>query len=222
MKPANPKRPTTDPTPPPRFVRARRLQDSQRAVITEPPMHASESAAVASPRATSLATLLTGHVLRDGEIVLLVLKPSLWFIVFQSILFAAAVLLLLLVARVFGDRLSFVHRVAYIEAAVFLIAGRMMWAVLQWIGRLYVLTDQRIIRLAGVFTVDIYDCPLRKVARTQITSSVKEKLCRVGSIEIHPKEEFCPVGLWQTVPHPLEVNEQINAAIHKAQSGGTS
>src|SRR5258706_15947904 len=98
----------------PRFIRAARLQDGQPAVVTEPPMHASESAAVAAPRATSLATLLTGHVLRDGEVVLLVLKPSLWFIVFQSILFAAAVALLLLFARVFGDR-PLVHRVVFIE-----------------------------------------------------------------------------------------------------------
>ena len=33
---------------------------------------------------TSLATLLTSHILRDGELVLLILKPSLWFIVFQT------------------------------------------------------------------------------------------------------------------------------------------
>jgi hypothetical protein len=220
MKPDAPKPAETDVIVP-RVIRAHRLYDGQPAPVTEPPMHASESAAVASPRATSLATLLTGHVLRDGEVVLLVLKPSLWFIAFQSILFAAAVALLLLVARVFGDRLPLVHRVAYIEAAVFVIAGRMMWAVLQWIGRLYVLTDQRIIRLAGVFSVDIYDCPLRKVARTQLTTSVKERICRVGSIDIHPKEsqECCPTGTWQTIPRPVEVNEQINAAIHKAQSG---
>ena len=202
-----------------RFVRARRLHDARQTAMTEPPMHASESAAVASPRATSLATLLTGHVLRDGEVVLLALKPSLWFIVFQSILFAAAVVFGLLIARVFGDRLPLAHRVVYIEAAVFLIAGRVMWAVLQWMGRLYVLTDQRIIRLAGVFSVDIYDCPLRKVAGTQITTSMKERICRLGSIEIHSKEthKCCPAGAWQTIARPVEVNEQINAAIHKAQ-----
>ncbi len=219
MKPSAPSPAETD-TLFPRFVRVQRLRDGQPAVITEPPMHASESAAVASPRATSLATLLTGHVLRDGEVVLLVLKPSLWFIVFQSIRFTAAVILALLIARFFADRVPLGHPVAYIEAAVFVIAGRMMWAVLQWIGRLYVLTDQRIIRLAGVFTVDIYDCPLRKVARTQVTTSVRERICRVGSIEIHPREsQECNIGTWQTVPQPLEVNEQINAAIHKAQSG---
>ena len=99
-------------------------------------LHASESAAVASPHATSLAALLTGHVLRDGEVVLLVLKPSLWFILFQSIRFAAVVVLLLLLARAFGDHLPLVHRVAYIEAGVFLIAGRLMGAVLQWMARL--------------------------------------------------------------------------------------
>ena len=69
--------------------------------------------------------------------------------------------------RVFIDRGGVVHRVAYIETTIFLIAGRVMGAVLQWMGRLYVLTDQRIIRLAGVFISDLYDCPLRKVSRIE-------------------------------------------------------
>lgn len=210
-----------------RFVRARHLEPTLPAarnpddsIVDE--VVAVEGAVVAAPRrGAPLATLLTGHVLRDGEIVLLALKPSLWFIVFQSIRFAAAVLLLALMTHVFVDRGVSVHRVPYIEAVVFLIAGRVMWSVLQWMGRLYVLTDQRIIRLAGVFSVDLYDCPLRKVSRTQITASIKERLCRLGSIEIHPKEaeDVFPVDIWQTISRPAEVNEQIVAAMRRSHCG---
>ena len=220
------KAPATDVRETPRFIRARRLHPGRDDAMPEPQMHPSESAAVsATTRSSPLATLLAGHVLRDGETVLLVLKPSLWFIIFQSIIFAGAVVLGLLFARVFADRLLLVHRIVYTEAAVFLVAGRVMYAVLQWMGRLYVLTDQRVIRMAGVFSVDLYDCPLRNIARTELTASIKERACRIGSIEIYPKytdgadDGYC-VGSWQTIPRPVDVHEQIVAAIRRAQNGG--
>jgi hypothetical protein len=198
-------------------------------------MHASESAAAvaataaaaaaAGTRASPLAALLSGQVLRDGELVLMVLNPSLWFILFQSVRFAAAVVLVLLCLRVFGDRHQMVHRVAYFETGAFLIVGRLMFAVVQWMRRLYVLTDQRVIRLAGVFSVDVFECPLRKVAQTRVTTSVKERICRVGSIEIQPCdapercEETLGAIVWQTVPRPVEVNERVAAAVRRAKNG---
>lgn len=208
-----------------RFIRARRLHPASGPPAHAPQLISSESAAVAAgTRSSPLATLLAGHVLRDGETVLLVLKPSLWFIAFQSMLFAAVVLLSLLIARGFADRLMLIHRSVYIEAATLVVAGRVMWAVLQWMGRLYVLTDQRIIRMAGVFSVDLYDCPLRKIARADVTSTMKEQLFRVGSIEIYPKDsvQSASAGLagnWQTIARPIEVHEQIVAAIRRSQNG---
>lgn len=183
------------------------------------PVEGGGSAAAQAP-ATSMAALLAGHVLRDGEIVLLIMKPSLWFIAFNTARFAALALVVLLAAKLSGDRLP--HRTFhfYVEAAVFVLGGRVMWAVCQWMGRLYVLTDQRILRISGVFNVDVFDCPLRKIARTQVVYSVKERLCRLGSIEIHPRDEAMPAGLWQTVSRPVHVNEAIVAAIHRAGPGG--
>jgi hypothetical protein len=108
----------------------------------------------------------------------------------------------------------------YIEAAIFLVAGRIMWATLQWMGRLYVLTDLRVIRLSGVLKLDIFDCALRKIARTQVTASHKERLCGTGSIEIIPGGEECESGVWQTIHRPLEVNELIVATINRAKLHG--
>ena len=113
------------------------------------------------------------HILRDGELVLLILKPSLWFIVFAAM-------------RVRRGRADRHHRGQAVDArprrlraaevGAFLIAGRVMWAVLQWMGRLYVLTDLRVLRLSGVFNVDIFDCPLRKVGEARLYRSFRERL----------------------------------------------
>src|SRR5690242_13114767 len=117
-------------------------------------LHPTEGAGAAAGAAetsvvTSLATLLTRHLLRDGELVILILKPSIWFIPLSSLKFIALVLVGMLALRLFGDHVP--HPVVYFEAGVFLIAGRLMVAILQWTGRLYVLTDLRIARISGVF-----------------------------------------------------------------------
>ena len=182
--------------------------------------HASESAAATAEAttATPLAVLLTRHVLRDGELVILLLKPSIWFILLSSLRFSAVVLILLCAAIYFDERLPY-NNFVWIEAAIFLIAGRVMFAVLQWTARMYVLTDLRIIRISGVFNVHVFDCALRKVARTRLIFSAREALLRLGSIEIIPVDDDAPEGLWQTISRPRGVHEQVVAAINKAKSG---
>lgn len=184
------------------------------------PLLASEGGAAAAesvaPMRTSLAALLTGHILRDGELVLLILKPSLWFILFNSMLFSALVLMGMIGAKLVLPPMS---ARAVIEVGVLLIASRVMWAVLQWMGRLYVLTDLRVVRLAGVFNVEIFDCPLRKIADTRLTRNFRERLWRLGSIEIQPSSDACLPTVWQTISRPVEVYETVRATIERAKQG---
>jgi hypothetical protein len=184
-------------------------------------VHAAEAvagAAAAPARATSLGTLLRSHVLRDGELVLLILKPSLWFIVFNSFAFAVIVAFIATALAVIDHHM---RDHFYFEAAVFCIAGRVMWAFLQWMGRLYILTDVRVLRIMGVFGVEIFDCPLRKVVRARLASTSRENLVGVGSIEIIPSEEATPTGVWQTIAKPREVYETLQAAINRAKQSST-
>lgn len=176
------------------------------------------AATVAPNRSTSLAVLLAGHVLQDGELVLLIIKPSLWFIVISALRFIAVVLILMISAALLDNRLPG-RNVAYQELGLFAISGRIMWSVLQWMGRVYVLTDMRIVRLSGVFSVDIFDCPLRKIRTTRMYRTMRERLTRIGSIEIIPADETSPLGYWQSIRKPAEVHEQIVAAINRAKQG---
>ena len=176
------------------------------------------TADVRAARPTSIGMLITNHILQDGELVLLVLKPSVWFVLLSSLWTIGFVLICMLAALVFDEQIPG-RASRWVELAAFLIAGRVMWAVLQWMGRLYVLTDMRILRLSGVFNVNIFDCPLRKVARTRVVRSMRERLLRLGSIEITPCDADCAAGTWNTVARPDLVNDQINAAINRAKSG---
>lgn len=187
------------------------------------PVYPSEAdaAAPAAPAlpATSLAAIITGHVLRDGELVLLMLRPSRWFILLSSLRFLAVAIILMAACVIYDDRLR-LHARQCIDIGVFAILLRLMWATLQWAGRIYILTDLRIVRLSGVFTVHIFDCPLRRVARTLLEVTFKERLCRVGSIVIIPQDEDSPLGTWRMIAQPRQIHEQVLAAITRAKLGG--
>jgi hypothetical protein len=185
-----------------------------------PRLFASEGAAAAvMPANASLAMLLASHVLRDGEVVLLILRPSLWFIFLSSMRFIAGALVL-----IFGVRYLTVESHAairgLIEAGVSLISARLVWATLQWMSRLYILTDLRLLSLSGVFDVHLFDCPLRKIARTRVIRSAEERITGIGSIEIIPQDNETPFGLWQMIARPAAVHELIVATINRAKQGG--
>lgn len=182
-------------------------------------IHGEAAAPIAPARRMPLVALLTGHVLQDGEIVLLILRPSLWYILLSSLRFAAVVAILLIAAKLRDADLPG-QNIFYVEAGVFVLAGRVMWAVLQWMSRMYILTDLRVIRLSGVFNVDIYDCPLRKIARTRLIYSMRERLLGLGSIEIIPQDENIPIGIWQTIARPRAIHDKLVATINRAKQGG--
>lgn len=156
--------------------------------------------------------------MRDGELVMLVLRPSRWFILLSSLRFLAIVAILVISGVILDGRIPIRARQC-VEIGIFLMAGRLMWAVLQWMGRYYLLTDVRIMRLSGVFSVEIYDCPLRRVARAILEISFKERLVGIGSIVIVPQDEQSPLGHWQMVSRPREVHHQVAAAIARAKQG---
>jgi hypothetical protein len=177
-----------------------------------------ETLAIGSP----LGALLVGHVLHEGEVVLLLLKPSLWFVPLASLRFIGVVLIALAVCDLAGLHPSARHGLVG-EAAGLAVAGRLVWAMFHWFGRVYVLTDLRIIRMSGVLAVELFDCPLRKIRRTRRRDTVPERLLRLGTINVYPQDPECCGHVpraWQTIAKPGLVHEQIVAAVNRAQQGG--
>src|SRR5262245_59643375 len=81
----------------------------------------SESAAAVGERVkASMATLLSAHLLRDGEIVLLILKPSLWFILLSSLRFIAVVLIVMIGSRIYSESIMGSAR-THLEVGAFLV-----------------------------------------------------------------------------------------------------
>jgi hypothetical protein len=175
--------------------------------------------ACAGPVANPLGELLARHLLRDGEIVQLMIRPSRWFILLTSLRFLSIVAILVCALEIYMNQHGRDPRHRCIEIGVGVMAGRVMWAIIQWMSRLYVLTNLRILSIKGVFNSEIFDCPLRKVARVSLDMSPKEKIFLVGSITLIPQDDNMPIGAWWIISKPVEVLHMVRRAVQNARQG---
>ncbi|MCK6486201.1 MAG: PH domain-containing protein [Phycisphaerae bacterium] len=160
--------------------------------------------------------VVPAHLLSGGERVLLAIKPSLWFVLFASGRVLAAMALAALVATQLAP--SEYHALT-IQAAVSVGLLRLAWATLQWVSRLYVLTDFRIMRIRGIVNVEVFECPLTRIQNTELALSLPERVTRTGTIHMATAGFGTGHVAWRTVARPLEVHEMLRAAINRATLG---
>jgi hypothetical protein len=182
--------------------------------VLEPPYTEAQSAKGAALEA---ANLLPAHLLDGDEIVILAIKPSLWFVLFVSFRWVLAMLLVILLAGMLGDRVPRVSASVIAQTAGALAAGRLGLAVLQWVSRLYVLTNRRIMRLTGILNIDLFECPLTKIQNTYLTLAWYERLTGLGTISFATAGTGGVEASWAHVNNPLELHERVRSAIHRAQ-----
>jgi membrane protein YdbS with pleckstrin-like domain len=182
--------------------------------------HATE--ANAGPVAVASADLLPAHLLDGGEIVILAIKPSLWFLLFQSFRWLVAMVLVIWFVGRWGYWVPVVKTPLVVNVAAALAAARVGLAMLQWVSRLYVLTNRRVLRIKGIFNVDLFECPLAKIQNTYLTLTWYERLFALGTISFATAGTAGVDALWINVNHPLEVHERVRAAIQRAQRPGAN
>lgn len=167
----------------------------------------------------SLATvdMVPAHLLDGDEIVILAIKPSLWFIVFMSFRWIAMATVVICLADWIARYLPWLGTRMIVQAALALAAARMGFAMLQWVSRLYVLTNRRVMRLSGILNIDIFECALTKIQNTYLTLAWYERLTGLGTISFATAGTGGVEASWANVNNPLELHERVRSAIHRAQ-----
>lgn len=200
-----------------RLPAPRRIAEPPAVRVLEPPVIAAADAAEASAVRTSLGTLLAGHVIPDGETIHLLLKPSRWFILFNSLALIAVVTIILIGAQLLHPGGLWPSWTA-LQIWIFCAAGQIAWSTLQWMGRYYILTDLRAMRLTGVFQVEIVETPLRKVQGVNLYRDFRERLFGLGSIEIQSADGK-PIN-WQTIRRVEKVHQLVMQLVSRARQNG--
>jgi len=156
------------------------------------------------------ATLLPEKLLQPGEIIILSVKPSPGYILLAAMGSLAAIVLILLAFWILNDYLSLgVRRVDLLLVAMVLLGIRLFWQFLEWLSRIYVLTDRRVVRVFGVLRVHIFETQLKNIRHTTAHYSIRERFFGLGTIGFTTAGTGFTEAYWQMVANPREVQRKI-------------
>ena len=167
----------------------------------------------------SVPLVVPAHLLDGGEVVIFAIKPSPWFVLLVSLRWIALGVVVALLAE--AEFMPSAYRWYLYQAAIWLTAARLGWATLEWVSRLYVLTDRRVMRICGVFEADLFECALMRIQSTSATLPLAERILRVGTIRFETAGESGGAS-WRMVAKPLEVHQKLREAIRRAQNRGSN
>lgn len=141
------------------------------------------------------------------------LRPSLWFILFHApgvLMFCA---LLVCAGAAWGmwgpGQLGIgwlIVRIGAGGALAYVVVG-----VLRWWSRLYVVTDRRVVIVAGVLSQAAADLPLHRVQHVTVTRSLLERLLRLGTVGIATAGADGPAIRMLMIARPAAMVELIRA-----------
>lgn len=158
------------------------------------------------------------QILDHDEIIELSIKPSLWYIpIVSARTLAGCATLALLVVAVSAARWSPLATVV-LDATLLAAAARLLVASMQWGGRLYVLTNRRVLRFRGVLSVEVDECKLRQVAGIELRLPWYQPLLRVGSVSVRCTDAGCRAIDWAHVDRPRHVHDVLVRAVQRARS----
>ena len=163
-------------------------------------------------------TVVPARLLDGGEVVILAVKPSGWFCLLVSlpVLVTAAAFTAAgyLAARVWSGPLQ-PTTFGLFWGGVSVV--RLIVAYLQWLPRLYVLTNRRLLRVSGVLREAVHACLLRHVARAEVSVSPAERVLGVGSLSFLSSDPAARQAPWAHINYPAEVQQIVAEALSRAR-----
>lgn len=157
-----------------------------------------------------VAGLLPADLLQPGEIIILLLKPSPWYILLAPLATITAMVILVLLTAQLNNWMSIgISQRDLFLLGVALVGVRLFWQFLEWLSRIYVLTDRRVIRVKGVLRVQVFETPLKTIQHTYALFSLRERLFGLGTMAFATAGTAFIEATWEMVARPLQVHKQI-------------
>ena len=96
----------------------------------------------------------------------------------------------------------------------------LLWNVIIWTSRQYIVTDWRVIQISGVFSKDVTDSSLEKVNDVKLEQSLGGRLLDYGDLEILTASEL-GVNRFTCVGQPIRLKTAMLNAKDKLEHGQT-
>ena len=179
---------------------------------------AAEGAAGEAEQASAAraAAMLPAELLQPGEIIILLLKPSPWFILLAPLRTLAVLAVLTLGLIVLNTYYPFgVTRSDLTLVGVGLSSVRLFWQFLEWLSRAYILTDRRVITRGGVLRVVVFETRLKMIQHTSVFARVRERLFGLGTIGFATAGSHSFESFWVMIRQPYAVHRTIVETIRR-------
>lgn len=160
--------------------------------------------------------LLPADLIGGDESVIFAIKPSLWFIVFDSAGWIMTALILVIGASWFSNVIPAVSESQFLTVVLTGVSLRVCIALLRWVSRFYVLTNRRVMRIRGVFRADVFECPLVNISDTDVDVSFHEALTKLGTLKFAIRDRRENHATWRNVASPHDVHAEVRKALDRA------
>lgn len=128
-----------------------------------------------------------------------------WFLLFSSIFIELALILFILAATItIALKWSPFALITAIVGFILILlpVGSMIRDILLWSNRQFIITNRRVMQIAGVFNKQITDSSLEKVNDVKMEQSALGRMFDYGNIEILTASEL-GVNLFPRIEHPI-------------------
>ena len=199
------------------LVRRNRRRDALRFREPDSGLHAeAEPAPGPAVLEARPESLLPAQLLQPGEVIVLQLKPSPWYILLEPLGTILAIALVAAAATmVVSTGWTTIGRTDLVLLGVGLGGLRLFWQFLEWLSRVYVLTDRRVIRVQGVLRVQVFETTLKNVLHTNALFSIRERLFGLGTISFATAGTGGTEAFWQMVARPLDVHHVVVQTLNR-------
>lgn len=164
----------------------------------------------ANGAAVRAATMIPAELIQPGEIIILLLKPHPLYILLWPLKTLTILLLLtLLGVMIARDVEAYDLAQNFVIVGGLLIVARLFWQFLEWLSRVYVMTDQRIIAVAGVLRVRVFETPLTSITHSELLFSLRERFFALGTLGFYTAGSAVGEAYWVMVGKPLDVHAKV-------------
>jgi len=167
--------------------------------------------------AASRAASIASDLLHDDEVVILWIRPSPLYIVLGAIGRLAFVTIITMLLAYLPRRITLLP---WSDANAFtfgtgLAVLVLSWQALEWLSRVYVLTDRRIIRRMGVLRTAVFETPLSRIQHTSVFRRVRERIFNLGTIGFATAGSDTYEAFWVMIARPYAVHKTVVEAINR-------
>jgi len=160
---------------------------------------------------------LPADLIQDDEVIILLIRPSAWYILLGSLGRLALIAIITMMLAYLPNRITWLP---WTDANAFtlgagLVTLSLAWQTLDWFGRVYVLTDRRLIRKKGVLRVAVFEAALSRIQHTSVFRSMRERLTGVGTIGFATAGSDTYEAFWAMIARPYAVHKTVVEAINR-------